>query len=129
MEKAYSIPCIICGKLVLQDSSTSVERQTCKRVMIDNMIMKSECEREKNRRYQSRYRKINPGRKAGHPLSLRNRSVALSSINHLVKFKAKKYKRQCLKCGKKFIGVGAYNRLCGSCQHENSRQSHLKIGV
>ncbi len=129
MKRIYSIPCIICGKPVLQDSSTSVERQTCKRILVDGVVLKSECEKEKNRRYQSRYRKMHPEKKKGHRLTIQNRSIAVSSLNHLARFKAKKYKRQCLKCGKRFTGVGAYNRLCESCQLENSRQSHLKVGA
>ncbi len=115
--------CIICKKDVKQDKSTSVDRQTCNRKKVKGVWVKSECEKEKNRRYQKEYRKNMPTQ--GSPKSVQGRSVALSSVKHLAKHKAKKYKRRCLKCGKKFVGVGAYNRICNTCSIENSRMKPL----
>jgi hypothetical protein len=126
MKKRKVVPCIICRKPVKQDKSTSVERQTCKRKKVDGVLVKSECEKEKNRRYQKKYRDgILAG---GKPRSVLERSVGLSSLKHLAKHKAKKYKRHCLKCLGKFTGIGKYNRICNSCTIENSRQSKLKGG-
>lgn len=122
--KNKSTPCIICKKPVKQDKSTSVDRQTCNRVQVNGVWEKSECEKEKNRRYQEKYRKANP--KKGRDVVLKRQSIATTSLKHLAKHVAKKYKRNCLKCGKKFTGVGAYNRICESCTVENSRQSALK---
>ena len=115
--------CIICRKPVEQKKSTSVDRMTCARVKINGVWVKSECEMEKARRYQKTYREGNET--GGRPKAILDRSVALSSVNHLAKHKAKKYKRRCLKCIKKFTGIGKYNRICPSCTVENSRQSHL----
>lgn len=126
MRKRKVVPCIICKKPVKQDKSTSVERQTCKRKKVDGVIVMSECEKEKNRRYQKKYRENKDAK--GNPKSVLDRSVALSSVKHLAKHKAKKYKRRCLKCLGKFTGVGRYNRICNSCTIENSRQSKLKGG-
>jgi hypothetical protein len=123
MKKREVVPCCICKKPVKQETSTAIERQTCHRVLINGVLEKSECEKEKNRRYQKKYR--DSGKK---PKSVLDRSVALSSVKHLAKHKAKKYKRHCLKCTKKFIGIGKYNRVCNSCTIENSRQSNLKGG-
>lgn len=118
------IPCIICGKPVKQDKSTSVDRQTCKRKKVNGVYVKSECEKEKNRRYQSDYRKN--VLKKGKKKRKKYKSVAVCSGNHLAKYKAVKYKRRCLKCGKKFIGMGPYNRICDSCSVVNSRSGSLK---
>lgn len=118
--------CLICKKVVKQKKMTSVSRQTCARKKVDGVLVKSECEKEKNRRYQKKYRDgVLTG---GKPKSVLGRSVALSSVKHLAKHKAKKYKRRCLKCLGKFTGVGKYNRICKDCTIENSRQSNLKGG-
>jgi hypothetical protein len=119
--------CIICGKPVEQEKSTSVDRMTCARIKINGVWIKSECEKEKARRYQKTYREGNETR--GRPKAILDRSVALSSIKHLAKHKASKYKRRCLKCLEKFIGIGRYNRVCDSCTVENSRQAHTYTGV
>lgn len=124
ISKRKATPCMICGKSVKQERSTSGNRQTCHKEIVDGVLQMSECEREKNRRYQLNYRKNNPKKK--NTVSERNKSIAICSVNHLAKHSAKKYKRKCLKCCKKFIGVGRYNRICESCTTENSRQSHLK---
>ena len=126
MKKRKIIPCLICKKPVKQETSTSVERQTCHREKVNGVLEKSECEKEKNRRYQEKYRKDNP-QKVKAVIS-KPSSVATSSLKHLVKYKAKKYKRNCLKCGKKFTGIGKYNRMCNPCTIENSRQNFLKGG-
>ncbi len=126
MKKRKTIPCVICKKPVSQDTSTSVERQTCHRKKVNGVLKKSECEKEKNRRYQKKYRKNNP--KKGKDVILKRQSVATTSLKHLAKHKAKKYKRNCLKCGKKFTGTGKYNRICDACTIENSRQGVLKGG-
>jgi rRNA maturation endonuclease Nob1 len=47
-------------------------------------------------------------------------------VKHLAKHKAEKFQRRCLKCLRKFTGVGMFNRICNSCTIENSRQSNLK---
>lgn len=124
MRTRKSIPCIICGEKVKQDKSTSGDRQTCKRKKVEGVYVKSECEKEKNRRYQSDCRK-NVLKKVSKR-SIKNKSVAESDMKHLVKFKAKKYKRRCLKCSKKFTGVGAYNRICDTCTIQNSRTKPLR---
>ncbi len=124
MKTRKTTSCMICNKPVKQNRSTSVDRQTCKREKVNGVVEQSECEKEKNRRYQKVYRKNNPTK--GNPISVQNKSVAVSSVKHLAKYKAKKYNRTCLKCGEKFTGVGAYNRICDSCTIENSRQSALK---
>ena len=126
MKTSKETPCIICKKPVTQERKASVERSTCKREKVNGVKVKSECEKEKNRRYQKEYRKNKPAK--GNPKSVKERSVALSSVKHLAKHRAKKYKRKCLKCLKKFTGVGKYNRICDSCTTENSRQSNLKGG-
>ncbi len=126
MKKRKTIPCVICKRPVKQHTPTSVERQTCHRKKVNGVLEKSECEKEKNRRYQEEYRNDNSKkRKAVIP---RCHSVATSSLKHLAKYKAKKYKRNCLKCGKKFTGIGKYNRVCNTCTIENSRRSFLKGG-
>jgi hypothetical protein len=117
-------PCVICGEPVEQDKSTSVDRQTCKRVEINGVMEKSECEKEKNRRYQENWRKNNKGK--GSEVILKRQSVATTSLKHLAKYKAKKYKRNCLKCNKKFTGIGEFNRICNECFAINSKMSHLR---
>lgn len=119
--------CIICEKEVKQDKSTSVDRQTCARIKVKGVWVKSECEKEKARRYQKKYRESDAT--VGKPKAVLDRSVALSSVKHLANHKAKKYKRRCLKCLKKFVGIGKYNRVCDSCTTVNSRQSHLYTGA
>jgi len=109
---------MICGKSVKQVRKTSEDRLTCRREKVNGVLEKSECEKEKNRRYQKIYRQNNPTQ--GSPKAVQDRSVALSSVKHLVKYKSGKYKRRCLKCEKKFVGVGAYNRICNTCSIENS---------
>jgi hypothetical protein len=104
---------------VEQGRSTSVSRQTCNRIKVGKVWKKSECEKEKARRYQKIYRGNNPV--SGISKSVQGVSVAPSNVNHLTKHKGKKYKRRCLKCGNKFTGVGAYNRICGHCTVENTR--------
>lgn len=123
--KKETVPCMICGRPVSQDSATSVERQTCKRIEVNGVLEKSECEKEKLRRYQKEYRDNNSTSKPSKK-TIHDKSVAVCSLKHLAKHKAKKYKRDCLKCGKKFTGVGAYNRICNTCTIINSRQSYLK---
>lgn len=126
MKTKRTTPCIICGKSVWQEKSTSVDRETCNRIEINGVLEKSECEKEKNRRYQKKYRKSKSTK--GNPVSVKNRSIALTSLKHLAEHKAKKYKRHCLKCGKKFTGIGAYNRICEFCTIENSKIKSV-IGV
>lgn len=123
-KKIRTTPCIICGEPVEQDKSTSADRKTCKRVEVNGVLEMSKCEIEKNRRYQKKYRETHSAK--GNPVSVKNKSVAMSSVKHLAKYQAEEYKRNCLKCGKKFTGVGKYNRVCNYCTIENSRQSHLK---
>jgi transcriptional regulator NrdR family protein len=82
---------------------------------------------EKNRRYQKKYRKEHPPGSISKK-STQEKSVAESDGKHLAKFKAVKYKRRCLKCRKKFTGIGKYNRVCGSCTIENSRTKPLVGG-
>ncbi len=118
--------CLICKKDVKQKKKTSVARQTCARKKVGGKWIKSDCEKEKARRYQKKYREGNAT--GGRPKSIQDRSVALSSVKHLAKHKAKKYKRFCLKCLGKFTGIGKYNRICKDCTIENSRQSNLKGG-
>ena len=125
--KTRTTPCIICKKPVSQDTSTSANRETCHREKVNGVLEKSECEKEKNRRYQKQYRKDNPPSKTSKKI-IHDRSIALCSLKHLAKYRAKKYKRNCLKCRKKFIGIGPYNRICDTCTIENSRQSSLKGG-
>ena len=115
--KTRTTPCIICGKPVRQDKSTSRDRDTCNR---KKAMEKSECEKEKNRRYQRKYRKSDLVKEKAQ-----DKSVALSSVEHLAKHKAKKYKRRCLKCGNKFTGVGAFNRICNECTIVNSKTKPL----
>ncbi len=108
-----------------QDNSRSATRQTCHREKVNGVLEKSECEKEKNRRYQKKYRTANPPSKTSKKI-IEARSVALSSLKHLAKHKAMKYKRTCLKCGKKFTGIGKYNRICNTCTIENSRQNSVR---
>jgi hypothetical protein len=119
--------CIICKKPVKQERKTSADRLTCKRKRVNGVLVKSECEMEKNRRYQKKYRKKNPPGSVSKK-SIQDRSVALSSTKHLAKHKTVKYKRHCLKCEKKFTGVGAYNRICNECTVINSRTKPLVGG-
>jgi hypothetical protein len=95
--------------------------------VVDGVLEKSECEKEKNRRYQKKYRD-DKATKGGN-VTVRNKSVATTSLKHLAKHESKKYKRLCLKCDKKFTGIGKYNRVCDSCSIENSRRSNIKKGV
>ena len=37
------------------------------------------------------------------------------------KAKAEGVQRQCLKCRQEFLSIGAHNRLCWKCAHENQR--------
>jgi hypothetical protein len=122
MNKRQITKCVICGKPVDQSRSTSVERETCKKVKIGNVWVKSDCEIEKNRRYQENYRKNQKKKKS----SKNSKSVALSNNAHLKKHEAKTYKRDCLKCGKKFTGRGPYNRICNTCTIENSRSKSIR---
>ncbi len=122
MTKRKLTSCIICNKDVNQDTATSVERQTCRGEKIGGVWVKSACEKEKNRRYQKGYRNENNS----SPRGTNEKSVAECGIKHLVKFKAKKYKRHCLKCNKKFTGNGEFNRICKECVIINSRTSHLR---
>lgn len=124
MKNRKSTPCIICKKQVEQDLSTSSDRQTCKRKEVNGGRVKSECEKEKDRRYQKAYRDNNAGGMT--PRAPKCRSVAVSSIKHLTKYKAKKYKRFCLKCETPFTGIGAYHRICDSCTVENTRVKPLR---
>lgn len=125
MKTRKTIPCIICEKPVKQETSTSVERQTCHRKKVNGVMEPSECEREKSRRYQKQYRHDNPPGKTSKKI-IHDRSIALCSLKHLAKHKAMKYNRKCLKCREKFTGIGKYNRICNTCTIENSRQSSLK---
>ena len=36
-------------------------------------------------------------------------------------------KRKCLKCGKEFLAVSKYNRLCNMCNKDNERIK-IKVG-
>ncbi len=124
MKAEEKTPCVVCEKPVSQVKARSENRQTCKGKTVDGVYIKSECEMEKNRRYQKEYRRNNP--QDGTPKAKLDRSVALCSMNHLAKYKARKYKRRCLKCGKKFTGIGAYNRICKKCEVDNSRVKPLR---
>ncbi len=125
MRTKQDTKCVICGEKVKQAKSTSSERLTCNRKKVKGIWSKSECEMEKNRRYQKKYRGNNPsGSISKKPIQ--GKSVALGSVKHLAKYKVKKYKRRCLKCAKKFTGKGAYNRICNNCTIENSRIKPLR---
>lgn len=121
-----STPCVICGEPVKQDRSTFAGRETCNRKEVDGVSEKSECEKEKNRRYQKIWRNNNPVKAKGSPKSVRDRSVAISSIAHLTKHKAGERKRNCLKCGREFMGAGDFNRICDKCTVENTRIKPLR---
>lgn len=75
-----------------------------------NESERSDSKQEKNRRYQEKHRK----------------NIAMSNNKHLNKYKAKTYKRFCLKCDKEFIGKGFGNRICNPCIIENEKLKFIR---
>ncbi len=97
-------------------------RDTCNKVWNEEKgcYEKSSCEREKNKKYQRLIRKRN--KEEGIIPRQADKSVAVSSLKHLEKYKKiKKHKRFCLKCNKHFTALGKYIRLCDPCKIENNR--------
>ena len=95
------------------------------RKKVNEMMERFEGEKEKSRRYQKQYRKNYSPSKTSEK-TIHDRSIDLRSLKQLAKHGVKKHKRNCLKCGKKFIGIGKYNRICNTCTRENSCQSSLR---
>lgn len=121
--------CIICGERVQVFKSTSTPRDTCPRILVDGVLVKSECERKKERRYQDGYRKRMKEDKEKQKNEIHEQtSFAVSSTDHItVKQDKKKRKRFCLKCRKKFTGVGKYNRICSKCTTENKQTKNMRF--
>lgn len=121
--------CIICGERVLVKQSTSTPRDTCPRVKDENGIMvKSECEKTRDRRFQKKYRdgKREEKKKAEDHIYTQN-SFADTDGDHIVINNDKKKKKVlCLKCRRKFTAVGDYNRICKKCTNENNSTKSLR---
>jgi formylmethanofuran dehydrogenase subunit E len=121
--------CIICGGRVQIKKSTSTPRDTCPRVMtLDGVLVKSECERKKERRYQDGYRKRKKAEGEKEKKEFHEQtSFAVSKIDHItVKQDTSRRPRFCLKCGRKFTATGKYNRICSKCTADNKQLKNLR---
>ncbi len=104
--------CIICEKKIKIEKNWPTPRDTCPKVRINDVMVKSACEKERDKRYQEGYRK----RMKENLREKRKAKLAESSAFHLTfNRKLKKHNRVCLKCDEKFIGIGPYNRICPIC--------------
>ncbi len=121
MKKKESSRCIICSKKLGQHRFT--RNPVCKRIKANGVSELSECAKKRNRRYQDKYRKKNTESLKINYKTRSFKSVALDSNKHLDKFKAKEYKRHCLRCDKEFTGLGLYNRICDPCTIGNARSN------
>ena len=50
-------------------------------------------------------------------------SMGVSYFYSLVRPRAERIKRHCLKCNIHFVSRGAGNRICSSCAEQNSRKN------
>ena len=89
-------------------------------------MVKSDCERKKDQRYQKKYRDAqkDEDKKKEKEVKVQN-SFAESTTDHItVKQDNTKRKVLCLKCEKRFTGIGPYNRICPKCTVLNNQMKY-----
>ena len=107
--------CTICEKDIKIQKNSPIPRDTCPRVRVNDVMVKSDCEKKKDQLYQAGYRKRKAGELKEKRQAKQTSFVESTTFHVTFNKKLKKHKRVCLKCDGKFIGVGPYNRICPSC--------------